>query len=104
DYATTFSNNLGLRNGLNLGAWRLRNESNCSRSTGRPNTFKSNRSYVQHDVTALKGQFSAGDIFSDTDLFDSVRYRGLKLASDEGMRADSERGYAPIIRGVAETS
>lgn len=104
DYATTFSNNLGLRNGLNLGAWRLRNESNLSSRTGQPNTFKSNRSYLQHDVTALKSQFSAGDIFSDSDLFDSVRYRGLKLASDEGMRADSERGYAPIIRGVAETS
>ncbi len=104
DYNTTLSNNLGLRNGINLGAWRLRNESNFSSSTGRPSTFKSNRNYLQHDVTALKGQFSAGDIFSDADLFDSVRYRGLKLASDEGMRADSERGYAPIIRGVAQTS
>lgn len=104
DTATTLSNNLGLRNGINLGAWRLRNESNFSSSTDQPNKFKSNRSYVQHDVTALKGQFSAGDIFSDADLFDSVRYRGLKLASDEGMRADSERGYAPIIRGVAQTS
>ncbi|PCR95771.1 fimbrial biogenesis outer membrane usher protein [Pseudomonas sp. FW215-R2] len=104
DHSTTLSNNLGLRNGINLGGWRLRNESNFSSTTGQPSTFKSNRSFVQHDVTALKGQFSAGDIFSDTDLFDSVRYRGLKLASDEGMRADSERGYAPIIRGVAETS
>lgn len=104
DADTRMANNLGLRNGINLGAWRLRNESNFSSGTGRPNTFKSNRSYLQHDVTALKGQFSAGDIFSDTDLFDSVRYRGLKLASDEGMRADSERGYAPIIRGVAQTN
>ncbi|MFC6301118.1 fimbria/pilus outer membrane usher protein [Pseudomonas sp. CCM 7893] len=101
---TTLSNNIGLRNGINLGAWRLRNESNFNSSTGRPSTFKSNRSYLQHDVTALKGQFSAGDIFSDADLFDSVRYRGLKLASDDGMRADSERGYAPIIRGVAQSS
>ncbi|MGE8098564.1 fimbria/pilus outer membrane usher protein [Pseudomonas fluorescens] len=104
DFDTRIANNLGLRNGINLGAWRLRNESNLSSGTGRPKTFKSNRSYLQHDVTALKGQFSAGDIFSDTDLFDSVRYRGLKLASDEGMRADSERGYAPIIRGVAQTN
>ncbi|RBL66676.1 fimbrial biogenesis outer membrane usher protein, partial [Pseudomonas sp. MWU13-2625] len=62
---STLSNNVGLRNGLNLGAWRLRNESNFSSSTGRPSIFKSNRSYLQHDVTALKGQFSAGDIFSD---------------------------------------
>ncbi|QHF45617.1 fimbrial protein [Pseudomonas sp. S35] len=100
----TLSNNLGLRNGINLGAWRLRNESNFNSSTGLPSTFKSNRSYLQHDVTAWKGQFSAGDIFSDADLFDSVRYRGLKLASDDGMRADSERGYAPIIRGIAQSS
>ncbi|MGF6591696.1 fimbria/pilus outer membrane usher protein [Pseudomonas sp. 2835] len=104
DADTRIANNLGLRNGINLGAWRFRNESNFTSSTGRPSTFKSNRSYLQHDVTAIKGQFSAGDIFSDTDLFDSVRYRGVKLASDEGMRADSERGYAPIIRGVAQTN
>jgi outer membrane usher protein len=100
----TLSSNLGLRNGINLGGWRLRNESNFNSSTGRPSTFKSNRSYLQHDVTAVKGQFSAGDIFSDADLFDSVRYRGLKLASDDGMRADSERGYAPVIRGIAQSS
>ncbi|AMN81731.1 fimbria/pilus outer membrane usher protein [Pseudomonas azotoformans] len=104
DYATRIANNLGLRNGINLGAWRLRNESNLSGGTGRKNTYTSNRTYVQHDVTAIKGQFSAGEIFSDTDLFDSVRYRGVKLASDEGMRADSERGYAPVIRGVAQTN
>ncbi|NWE43867.1 fimbrial biogenesis outer membrane usher protein [Pseudomonas yamanorum] len=100
----TLSNYVGLRNGINLGGWRLRNESNFNTSTGQPSTFKSNRSYLQHDVTAWKGQFSAGDIFSDADLFDSVRYRGLKLASDDGMRADSERGYAPIVRGIAQSS
>ncbi|MDI2143671.1 MULTISPECIES: fimbria/pilus outer membrane usher protein [unclassified Pseudomonas] len=100
----TLSNNIGLRNGINLGAWRMRNESNFNSTTGNPSTFKSNRTYLQHDVTALKGQFSAGDIFSDADLFDSVRYRGLKLASDDGMRADSERGYAPVIRGIAQSS
>ncbi|KQN67423.1 fimbrial protein [Pseudomonas sp. Leaf58] len=104
DAETRIVNNLGLRNGINLGAWRFRNESNLTNSTGSPSTFRSNRSYLQHDVTAIKGQFSAGDIFSDADLFDSVRYRGVKLASDEGMRADSERGYAPIIRGVAQTN
>lgn len=104
DAETRIANILGLRNGINLGGWRLRNESNFSSGTGRQNTFRSNRSYLQHDVTKLKGQFSAGDIFTDSDLFDSVRYRGVKLASDEGMRADGERGYAPIVRGVAQTS
>ncbi|MDH4607425.1 fimbrial biogenesis outer membrane usher protein [Pseudomonas sp. BN102] len=104
DFGRQVSNNLGLRNGINLGAWRLRNESNYRTGTGRPSQFTSNRTYLQHDVTPLRGQFSVGEIYSDADLFDSVRYRGIKLASDEGMKADSERGYAPVIRGVAETN
>ncbi|MDH4555998.1 fimbrial biogenesis outer membrane usher protein [Pseudomonas sp. BN417] len=104
DYGRQTANNLGLRNGLNLGAWRLRNESNYRTGTGRKSKFTSNRSYLQRDITALKGQFTLGEIYSDADLFDSVRYRGIKLASDEGMRADSERGYAPVIRGFAETN
>ena len=104
EFSTQVSSNLGLRNGINLGPWRLRNESNFSARTGRASIFKSNRSYVQRDVTAIRGQFSAGEILSDTELFDSVRYRGVKVASDDGMRADSERGYAPIIRGVAESN
>jgi outer membrane usher protein len=104
DFGRRVSNNLGLRNGFNLGGWRLRNESNYQTGTGRPSTFKSNRTYLQHDVTSLKGQFTVGEIYSDADLFDSVRYRGIKLSSDEGMKADGERGYAPAIRGVAETN
>lgn len=104
DTGNQISSNLGLRNGINFGAWRVRNESNFSSSTGQPDRFVSNRTFVQHDLTAIKGQFSAGEIFSDSDIFDSIRYQGVKVASDTGMRADSERGYAPIIRGVAETN
>lgn len=104
DYGRLTSNNLGLRNGINLGGWRLRNESNYRTGTNRPSEFSSNRTYLQHDVTPLKGQFTVGEIYSDAQLFDSVRYRGIKLASDEGMKADGERGYAPVIRGVAETN
>lgn len=104
NYSRQTSNNLGLRNGINLGAWRLRNESNFQSGTSRPSKFTSNRTYLQRDATSLRGQLSIGEIYSDADLFDSVRYRGVKLASDEGMMADSERGYAPVIRGVAETN
>lgn len=104
DYGRRTFNNLGLRNGINLGAWRLRNESNYRTGTGQRSSFTSNRTYLQRDVTSLQGQLTLGEIYSDAHLFDSVRYRGIKLATDEAMRADSERGYAPIIRGVAETN
>ena len=95
---------LGLQNGLNLGAWRLRNESSLTTSSGRSTEFSSNRSFVEHDVTALKAQFALGELYSRDSLFDSVRLRGIQLHSDDAMLADSERGYAPVIRGVAESN
>lgn len=93
---------LGFSNGVNLGTWRARNESNLVH-TPQGTEFRSNRTFLQHDVTALRSQFSVGELYSGADLFNSVRFRGVRLESDDSMLADSERGYAPVIRGVAET-
>lgn len=95
---------VGLSNGVNLAGWRLRNESNFTRSDSSPSQFKSNRTYIQHDITALDGQFSAGELYTNAEIFNSVRFRGMQIASDESMLADSERGYTPVIRGVAESN
>lgn len=94
---------LGLRNGLNLGQWRLRNDSSFSQSSGLSRRFSSNRSYLEHDVTALKGRLAIGQLYSNGDIFDSSRFRGLQLASDIGMLPDNESGYAPVVHGIAES-
>lgn len=44
-----------------------------------------------------------GESFTPGDVFDSVPFRGVQLASDMGMLPDSMQGYAPVIRGIAET-
>ncbi|UFI47509.1 fimbrial biogenesis outer membrane usher protein [Pseudomonas savastanoi] len=95
---------LGMRNGLNLGAWRLRNESSLVGGSDRPGRYRSNRTFAQRDITFLKSQFTVGETFSDSQVFDSVRFKGAALASDDGMLSDSERAYAPVIRGIAETN
>ncbi|WP_414705783.1 fimbria/pilus outer membrane usher protein [Pseudomonas sp.] len=95
---------LGLRNGVNIGAWRLRNESSLIYGDNQPYRFSSNRTFAQRDITALSSQLSLGEIFTDSQIFDSVRFLGATLASDDGMLPDSERAYAPIIRGIAETN
>lgn len=95
---------LGLRNGLNLGAWRLRNESSLVYGDAQPYRFRSNRTFLQRDITALKSQLTLGETFTDSQVFDSVRFIGAMLASDDGMLPDSERVYAPVIRGIAETN
>ncbi|MFT0869082.1 fimbria/pilus outer membrane usher protein [Pseudomonas sp. CAM1A] len=94
---------LGLRSGLNFGQWRLRNDSSLSQSTGSERHFSSNRTYLEHDVTALKGRLAIGQLYSNGDIFDSSRFRGLQLGSDIGMLPDNESGYAPVVRGIAET-
>jgi outer membrane usher protein len=95
---------LGLRNGLNLGAWRLRNESALTYGSDQPYRFRSNRTFVQRDITPLKSQMTLGETFTDSQVFDSVRFKGVALSSDDGMLPDSERTFAPVIRGIAETN
>jgi outer membrane usher protein len=95
---------LGVRNGVNLGAWRLRNESSLVYGTHQPYRFRSNRTFIQRDITALKSQLTLGETFTDSQVFDSVRFVGATLTSDEAMLPDSERVFAPVVRGIAETN
>lgn len=94
---------LGMRNGLNMGPWRLRNDSSLSQSTGAARRFTSNRTYVERDVTLLKGRFAIGQLYTHSDIFESSRIRGVQIASDIGMLPDDQAGYAPVVHGIAET-
>lgn len=98
---TTSSEYLNLRSGLNIGAWRLRNYSTYSNSTNGESKWNSIQTYVERDIQPIKSQFSAGQISSDGEVIDSFSFRGVKIASDESMLPQSERGFAPIVRGFA---
>ncbi|MEK7892470.1 fimbria/pilus outer membrane usher protein [Burkholderia contaminans] len=95
---------VGLQNGVNIGRWRLRNESTLVGGNGMPTRFSSNRTLVQRDVDSIKGQLTLGEQYSDATLFDSIRFRGVQVTSDDAMLPDSERGYAPVVRGQAATN
>ncbi|WP_025128989.1 fimbria/pilus outer membrane usher protein [Pseudomonas sp. PH1b] len=114
DYQANFNRNsnngfksdyayLGLRNGFNIGPWRLRNESSLTQGTGMQRKFSSNRSYVERDVSSLSSRVSFGELYTNGEIFDSTRIRGVLLGSDIGMLPDNEVGYAPVVRGIAET-
>ncbi|BDU18325.1 fimbria/pilus outer membrane usher protein [Lysobacter auxotrophicus] len=94
----------GLTMGLNLRGWRIRNQSGYRWEHGVGDDYQNVRTYAEHDVAALQSQFTAGDTFTSGELFDSTAFRGVKLATDDRMQPDSTRGYAPIVRGVAETN
>lgn len=95
---------MGLRNGLNLGAWRLRNESSLVYGDRQPWRLRSNRTYLQRDLDTWKSQLTLGETFTDSQVFDSVRFQGAGISSDDGMLPDSERSFTPVIRGIADSN
>lgn len=93
-----------LNSGVNLGPWRLRNNSTWSRSSGQTAEWKNLSSYLQRAVIPLKGELTVGDDYTAGDFFDSVSFRGVQLASDDNMLPDSLKGFAPVVRGIAKSN
>lgn len=93
-----------LQSGLNLGAWRLRNYSTWNYDEDNGSHWDSVNTYLQRDIQRLQGQLTLGDSYTPSDIFDSVQFRGAQLASDDNMLPDSLRGFAPIIRGIAQSN
>lgn len=94
---------VNLRSGGNLGAWRVRNYSTYSRQNDHRYHWDSINSYLQRDIHAIQGQLTLGETFTPGDLLSSVQFRGVQLNSDEAMLPDSLRGYAPVVRGIANS-
>ncbi|MFM0203875.1 fimbrial biogenesis outer membrane usher protein [Paraburkholderia fungorum] len=95
---------LGLNAGVNIGAWHFRHQSSLSQATGQGTHFDNIATYLQHDVAALKSQVTVGDGYTTGDVFDSVQFRGAQIATDDRMLPESLRGYAPVVRGTAESN
>lgn len=94
---------LNLRSGINLGAWRLRNYSTWSDNNGARRWYTVNTT-LQRDIKALKSQLSMGDSYTQSGIFDSVNFRGAQLYSDDSMLPESQRGFAPVVRGIAQSN
>ncbi|MBV6322441.1 fimbria/pilus outer membrane usher protein [Duganella violaceipulchra] len=101
---STSNNYLRLRSGLNIGSWHFRHAAALQTQSDGQRSFHSIESYLQHDLPSLQSQLTLGDAYTDGAVFDSVGLRGIALGSDDRMLPDSLRGYAPQIRGVAQTN
>ncbi len=110
----TYNNNAGGTNGrqdyaavdagANLGGWMLRHQSTYSRQPDGTSRWDVLNTYVQRDIPAWDSRVRVGDTFTTGQWFDSVAIRGAGLSNDVRMRPDSLSGYAPTIRGTAETN
>ncbi|HEF4891112.1 TPA: fimbrial biogenesis outer membrane usher protein, partial [Klebsiella oxytoca] len=97
---------LNLQSGLNLGAWRLRDNTTWSYSSSGSSSTSENRwqhvnTWLERDITALRSRLTLGDSYTNGDVFDGINFRGAQLASDDNMLPDSQKGFAPVIHGIA---
>ncbi len=95
---------LSLQSGLNVGPWRLRNNgawTYSESSASKRNRWENISTYAERAIIPLKSELVVGDSNSDNALFDSYGFRGMRMYSVDNMYPDSQRGYAPTIRGVA---
>ncbi len=94
----------GINAGLNVGAWYLRHNGSYTRMDNGPNQYSNINTYLQRDIPALKARVLMGQSNTTGDLFDTLPFTGIQLATDERMLPESLRGYAPDIRGIARTN
>ncbi len=92
---------VGLNGGVNVAGWHLRHSGSYVRNGSGTGRYNAVSTYVQRDLPALRSQVTLGEVYTDGTVFDSVALRGVTVASDDRMLPDSQRGYAPLIRGVA---
>lgn len=94
----------GLNAGFNVDAWYLRHNGSYTNMSNGSQEYNSINTYIQRDIPALRSRALLGQSNTTGDLFDTLPFTGVQLSTDERMLPESQRGYAPEIRGVARTN
>ncbi|ESG72109.1 fimbria/pilus outer membrane usher protein, partial [Salmonella enterica] len=94
--------------GINIGAWRLRSDYQYNRyDSGNGNVqsdFWLPQTYLFRPLPSLRSKLTLGQTYLSSAIFDSFRFAGITLASDERMLPSSLQGYAPQISGIANSN
>lgn len=101
DYNSAYA---GINAGLNLGAWYFRHDGNYNWQENGGSSYQSLNNYVQRDIPAIKGRVRMGETSTRGQLFDTLPFKGIELVNDDRMLPQSQRGYAPDVRGIARTN
>ncbi|MGU3525046.1 fimbrial outer membrane usher protein [Enterobacteriaceae bacterium C23F] len=94
--------------GANAGMWQLRHQANLryrhSSDSGDAYKWNAVRTWGQRPLPALSSELTVGDAYTDNSVFGSLSFNGIKIATDKRMWPQGKRGYAPEVRGVANTN
>ena len=100
---------LGIRAGLNVAGWALvhtgaKSWQQTHAYTDFSSKYQSFETYVRRVIPQLRSEIVIGDMGTSGDLLDGVSLRGVRFTSDDSALPNSQRGYAPIIQGIANSN
>ncbi|MGQ6051018.1 outer membrane usher protein [Serratia sp. IR-2025] len=96
--------------GANLGAWRLRADwqgrldHQTGSGQGTQQQLDWSRYYAYRALPALRSRLTLGEDYLNSGMFDSFRFSGASLVSDDNMLPPNLRGYAPEVVGIAKSN
>ncbi|ROR11315.1 outer membrane usher protein FimD/PapC [Erwinia sp. JUb26] len=93
--------------GANAGTWRLRADWQGRQEndgTEKRRNFDWTRYYAYRALPQLEAKLVVGEDYLVSDIFDSFRFAGASIRTDDNMLPPNLRGYAPEITGVARTN
>lgn len=100
---------LGLQGGLNIGGWAIRHsgatefsQNSLGQSSHTP--YVGHELYARRGIAQLQGDLTVGDFSTSGQLLEGVAIRGFSIASDDRMLPYSQRGYAPVVQGIADSN
>lgn len=93
--------------GANIGPWRVRAnwQAQYSRNPrGTTQQMSWSQYYAYRAIKSWRAKLMVGQNYLTTDLFESLRFIGVSLTSDDSQLPPNLRGYAPEVSGVARTN
>lgn len=96
--------------GLNAGPWRARGDWQASylhttgRHTANTQNFSWNQIYAYRALRRMAATMTVGEDFVSSDIFDSWRFAGVSVVSDDKMLPPQMRGFSPEVSGIARTN
>ena len=89
---------------MRLGAWRFNTFDSWNFDDNNGNDFSHLQAYAERAIAPLQANLLIGDLNTSGELFNTTNLRGIKLATDEQMLPGSMRGFAPVVRGYANSN
>lgn len=90
--------------GLNLLGWQLHSDASYTKADDSSGEWKSNTFYLERGISQILGTLRVGDMYTSSDIFDSVRFRGVRLYRDMQMLPNSRQNFTPLVQGIAQSN